>query len=108
MRVMAGMSESVAGRICILGVMRGLDPRIHDEITTRQRLTNSRYCRSSWIAGSSPAMTTVQKQNAPAFGRGVAIFTEFGLAPIAHETQQEQEQVDEVEVEGQRAHHRLA
>ena len=57
-------------------VMRGLDPRIHDELQHAKP-----YCRSggaaSWIAGSSPAMTVggqcalqiVKFTTAPVFGR---------------------------------------
>jgi hypothetical protein len=38
-------------------VMRGLDPRIHDE-TPRANPYGVRRGTASWIAGSSPAMTT--------------------------------------------------
>src|SRR3972149_4560524 len=39
-------------------VMRGLDPRLHDDFRIIESLTKVRACcAASWIAGSSPAMT---------------------------------------------------
>ena len=49
------------------------------------------------------------KTNAPAFGRGAVVQSvPVRSAAVAEEAQHEQEQVDEVEVERERTHHRLA
>jgi hypothetical protein len=55
--------------------MRGLDPRIHDEV--QQKYPYDRLLgAASWIAGSSPAMTGEDDYSAAVFaGFPIAAFT---------------------------------
>ncbi len=55
-----GASNNTGDEACaqFSNVMRGLDPRIHDEVQHMRTLRKIFHFRtSSWIAGSSPAMT---------------------------------------------------
>jgi hypothetical protein len=57
-RVYVALSAVIAGLVdsSLSDVMRGLDPRIHDEGPLPNPYGN-RHGTASWIAGSSPAMT---------------------------------------------------
>src|SRR5829696_7921322 len=83
MRVMPGMSAGVAARIVTSG-MPGIVAKVEKKTPRRGA--------GAWISrevcfGLTPC---------------------YGLAPVADQAQQHHEQVDEVEVERQRAHHGLA
>src|ERR1700722_18563468 len=53
-------------------------------------------------------ISPIRKEKAPERGSGASRFHTRCSAPVAEQPQQHHEQVDEVEIERQRAHHRLA
>src|SRR6266487_4581601 len=88
MRVIAAMSRSPAGRMGTSAIWIALLVATDD----------SNHGDATW-----------QKESAPAVGRGACF--QVGCcasAAVAEEAQHEQEQVDEVEIERQRAHDGLA